>query len=389
MRTGNFRSWINRSLPLVLLATISLSPATCPALEPDEILVLANVRSPRSVALARYYMTRRKIPRDRLLLLWVTDDETCSREEYNDLVATPVRKHLLAHKSSRSVRCLLIMYGFPLKVAPPEMNMKERVPRKGPMGDQWASLDSEIALVLAEDYLLSGWIPNPHFIGGKQFCLENPNREALMVSRLDAPSVAIVRRIIEDSLEVEEKGLEGTAYFDARWSGTHGNDKTGKKSGYGYFDRSIHQAADMARKSGNVSVVLDAKQALFQPGTCPKAALYCGWYSLARYVDAFEWVRGSVGYHVASSECSTLKKRKSRVWCKMMLEKGVAVTLGPVNEPYLASFPLPEVFFGLLLKGSMSLAECYAASNPFLSWKMVLIGDPLYRPFKENPAHTR
>ncbi len=69
----------------------------------------------------------------------------------------------------------------------------------------------------------------------------------------------------------------------------------------------------------------------------------------------------------------------------MMLEKGVAATLGPVGEPYLQAFPVPEVFFELLVKSPFALAECYARSNPYLSWKMVLIGDPLYRPFKVKP----
>jgi hypothetical protein len=70
----------------------------------------------------------------------------------------------------------------------------------------------------------------------------------------------------------------------------------------------------------------------------------------------------------------------------MMLEKGVAATLGPVGEPYLNSFPPPELFFPILIRGDATLAETYALSNPFLSWKMVLIGDPLYRPFKHKPA---
>jgi len=34
-----------------------------------------------------------------------------------------------------------------------------------------------------------------------------------------------------------------------------------------------------------------------------------------------------------------------------------------------------------LLDGRLGLAECYALSKPFWSWQMVLIGDPLYRPF--------
>jgi hypothetical protein len=53
-----------------------------------------------------------------------------------------------------------------------------------------------------------------------------------------------------------------------------------------------------------------------------------------------------------------------------------------VAEPYVNAFPLPELFFGLLVEGNLTLAECYIVSLPYLSWRMVLIGDPLYRPFK-------
>jgi hypothetical protein len=33
---------------------------------------------------------------------------------------------------------------------------------------------------------------------------------------------------------------------------------------------------------------------------------------------------------------------------------------------------------------TLSLAECYLISLPYLSWQMVLIGDPLYLPFASD-----
>jgi uncharacterized protein (TIGR03790 family) len=86
-----------------------------------------------------------------------------------------------------------------------------------------------------------------------------------------------------------------------------------------------------------------------------------------------------VGYHIASSECTTLKNSNSRVWCKKMLDNGIAATIGPVGEPYVQSFPVPEIFFNYLTEGYLTLAEAYLVSLPYLSWKMVLVGDPLYR----------
>ena len=59
----------------------------------------------------------------------------------------------------------------------------------------------------------------------------------------------------------------------------------------------------------------------------------------------------NLDYHIASSKCRTLKSRTSQVWCKRMLEEGVAATLGSTSEPYVQTFLVPEIFFGLLLDG--------------------------------------
>ncbi len=135
----------------------------------------------------------------------------------------------------------------------------------------------------------------------------------------------------------------------------------------------------MLLKEQRINVVLNDVNDLFQKGQCPDAALYCGWYSLAKYIDSFKWSKGSVGYHIASSECTTLKNAYSQVWCKKMLDNGIVATIGPVGEPYVQAFPVPEIFFHFLTEGYLTLAESYIISIPYISWKMVLVGDPLYK----------
>jgi uncharacterized protein (TIGR03790 family) len=404
---------------VLLFWVVGLWPAACWALQPGEVLVLANANAAGSVGLARYYMAKRQIPKNNLLKLWVTARELCAREEYDDRVARVVRQYLRERGPQNGIRCLVTVYGVPLKISPPQMTIaqmadravlhrkkeglerqfkqvdsKTAVEQGGAIKreldairkkleeltsyDQRAAFDSELALVQIGDYPLSGWVPNPLFLGFKGKKFDTAAEHVFLVSRLDGPNPKIVRRIIDDSVAVESKGLAGIAYFDARWSRP---DEGKEVAGYALYDKLIHLAADRVRKSGRMKVVLDDRPTLFQKGQCPNAALYCGWYSLAKYVDAFKWVRGAVGYHLASSECTTLKKAHSQVWCKRMLEEGVAATVGPTSEPYLQAFPLPDVFFGLLVSGRLCLAECYALSTPFLSWQMVLIGDPLYRPF--------
>jgi len=242
--------------------------------------------------------------------------------------------------------------------------------------DQLAAVDSELSLLLAAGFALELWQPNPYFVGNRNKSLAISRYEVVFVSRLDAPSTDLVRRIIDDSLVAERQGLQGTAYFDARWPR---NNKAGL-SGYGFYDQSLHLAGERVTKAGVLPVVVNQEGRLFKPGEAPGAALYCGWYSLANYVDAFDWIPGAVGYHIASQECQSLRG-SGNYWCKRMLEDGAAAVIGPVAEPYVQAFPVPEVFFSYLTDGYYSLVEAYYLSLPYLSWQMVLVGDPLYRPF--------
>lgn len=389
-------------------------------LQPEEVVVIANRKAAESVGLARYYMKRRGLPEENLIQVWMTDEETCSREEYDRQLAEPVRRALRERFQGSRVRCLVTVRGVPLRVGPSaltaqekaekarmerelhalkeavsgaekgsqearriakEMEAQQKTLHKLSKADETAAVDSELALVLEPEYPLNGWIPNPMFLGFRKAQNTRFSQRVLMVSRLDGPSAAIVKRLIDDALAAEEKGLTGTAYFDARWP--RPDAKTLKKDGmgYGFYDGSIHLAAEAVRKSGRLSVAVDARPEVFQPGQAPRAALYCGWYSLARYIPAFTWVPGAVGYHIASSECETLRSGSSQVWCKRMLEEGAAAVIGPVGEPYVQAFPIPHLFFALLIDGRYTLVEAAFLSLPYLSWQMVVVGDPLYRPF--------
>jgi len=386
-------------------------------LNPEEVLVVANKNAARSVGLARYYMEKRSIPRENLLQVWTTDKEGCTREEFDREIAGPIRSFVTSSEQGRLIRCLVLMYGVPLKVSGPGLTQEEKARQqelnealtkirariKAKTGDmallqkekkkvqediselrlelnKGASVDSELALVKAEKVELSMWLQNPYYLPvqhKEKKSLPLRKKDVLMVSRLDGPDSDTIKRIINDTLTAEKRGLSGKAYFDARWP----EPKKKELSGYSLYDKSIHLAAKYVDDKSGMPVVLEQTNQLFQAGDCPQAALYCGWYRLANYQDAFDWQQGAVGYHIASSECATLKG-ESQVWCKRMIEDGVAATLGPVGEPYVQAFPLPEVFFKLLLDGYFSLAECYLLSVPSWSWKMVLVGDPLYRPFK-------
>jgi len=235
-----------------------------------------------------------------------------------------------------------------------------------------AAVDSELATVLWDTDVVRRWALNPlHWRmqrrrGGPQ------GPRTLMTCRIDGPRAEDARRLIDDAVAVEKTGLTGVLYVDAG----------GPQQRY---DRMLELFGAAMQREADLPIVLDTEKAVFAKGACPNAALYVGWYSLRKYVPAFDWKRGAVGWHVASFEAIDLRNPKSREWCPQMLRHGVAATVGAVAEPYLSAFPMPGEFFPLLLTGRLSLAECYWRTVPHASWQLTLIGDPLYRPFAAKP----
>ncbi len=351
------------------------------AIPADEVLVVANKRVAGSVSLARYYMQKRNIPQQNLLILVTSAQETIDRQEYDRWIRKPVAKKIARlnkikkKRGELNISTIVTIYGVPLKI---REGVRVTKRKKHGLDTTKAAVDSELALVLVNGYPVAGWIANPHFLprlGEKNRLAKN---SVLLVSRLDAPTVQIVRRMIDDALAVENDRLQGIGYFDARGMVQNDQDAQARLQGYKRYDLSLLRAAEQVEKK--MAVVLDNKPELFAENSCPAAALYCGWYSYGRYIDSFAWKKGAIGYHIASAECASLHQKGGRYWCPQMLARGAAATVGPVYEPYVNGFPLPEIFFAMLMEG-MSVGEAYLLSLPYISWQMVLLADPLYQPF--------
>ena len=407
-----FKNWKKNSILIGLfffILTINVY-----AIVPKEILVVANGDIEQSVELAKYYCKRRYVPEENIILLKLGTslNDSISRSDYDIKIAGMIREKL-GLKQYNNIRCLLTVYGVPIKVAgrgvlagkekelsqlkvtllEKEAKLQDlandssyvsKVTKKeiselkrqidfisGKFTD--ASVDSELSLVLYENYELYYWQEN-------KLNLHNidPDGKTLMVSRLDGPGFEISKNLIDKSIAAEIAGLSGKAYMD---SGFPGEKK--KQPTFAKYDRSLLRAGEVIKSRSNLEVVEEKTDELFPVDSCPDTALYCGWYSLKKYIDAFDFVEGAVGYHIASWEAVDLRDANSTQWCPSMLKKGITATLGAVSEPFLNAFPLPDEFFSQLLDG-YSLVEAYYGSKPFNSWQLVLIGDPLYRPFKKR-----
>jgi uncharacterized protein (TIGR03790 family) len=419
-----------------------LGPATSVALEPKDIYLLVNKNLPESRQIAEHYCAKRGVPRDHILAFDLPASEDIGRAAYNERLAAPLRKQLADRRDQ--VKVLLSIYGVPLRVGGEEPSTAEKaeldqirkeiaplrkqrrelnetiklladkakVFPKGPEArelalrrreaapleqkiqkleqqirwlshdESWAAVDSELSLLWQGGYELRRWQWNLLY-WQVQPALRAGIPPLLMTARLDGPSVDLVKQLIDRTVEVEAKGLQGKVYVDAR--NIRYDPKADAGYGYGAYDESLREMARLLEKEAKMSVTLDNKPELFPVGSCTDCALYCGWYSLAKFVDCCRFAPGAVAYHIASAEAVSLRDPKAKFWCKNQLEKGAIATLGPVSEPYLVGFPKPAEFFGFLATGQYTLVECYWRTEMLASWMTVLVGDPLYNPYAKNP----
>lgn len=241
-----------------------------------------------------------------------------------------------------------------------------------------AATDNELSLLYWDYYPRPQWIANP-----LKFDFGGRAPATLMTMRLDGPDPATVEKMMRTCVQVEKTGLRGIVAIDAR--GLQPIDDKGNLSAYGEFDETLRQLAYLLRLKTNLKIRLDDQDLVFPAHSVKNVALYCGWYSVGNYIPGCDFNPGAVGYHVASYEMVSLHN-PSKEWVRGLLTDGVVGTLGAVAEPYLDAFPKPDEFFPLLLTGKLTLAEVYWKTTPDTSWMIDFVGDPLYTPYKVDPA---
>lgn len=243
-----------------------------------------------------------------------------------------------------------------------------------------SAFDNELTLLWWPSYSRVQWVANA--LNWRYRALRAP--PTMMVMRLDAPTPELAHNLIVNTMATEAEGLNGRLVVDSRGLATH--DPAGKEDPFGMFDERMRTLAKLVREKSSLPVTLDEQPNVLSPNSVQDVGLYCGWYSVSNYVPGMKFNRGAVGYHVASFEMVSLHGLPASGWVRGLLQDGVVGTVGPVAEPFLHSFPLPEEFFPLLLTGKMTLAEVYWSTTPLASWMQSFIGDPLYKPYAKHPV---
>ena len=370
----------------------------------DEVIIVYNTLVPESKGVADHYAERRHVPASQIYGFPLSTNEDMSRVDFRDALQKPLADKLRQQKlwqiaptiihattnhpgrmewrvvESR-IRYAVLCYGVPLRIAKDPNFKEEGMENLRPeMRRDEAAVDSELALLpLVEDKVpLAGPFRNLVYTTTNRAML-HPTNGVLLVARLDGPTPAIARELVDKALQAEADGLWGRAYFDVR---------NITDPGYKLGDEWIRGASEICRRLGFETVVDE------NPGTFPASfpmsqiAIYIGWYdgsvSGPFTQPTVEFVPGAFAYHLHSYSAATLRSATQH-WVGPLLAKGATISMGSVTEPYLSGTPDVGVFTARLLFNGFTFGEAAYASQTVLSWQTTVVGDPLYRPFGKSP----
>lgn len=344
----------------------------------DRVLLVYNVNSPDSQGVAAHYATQRGVPPVNICGISPSSGSSISLAEYEASVKVSVQACLNA-VNPQHILYIVLAYDTPYLI--------ERA--DGPysldsyLSDVWDRYPSNQVLVgpqRTHGYYADSQAQGNVYRTFMSFATYRRTTETDLIYsvwRLDGATPALAMGLVDKAIAAEQAGgPAGNACFDRNIGDLANTPDWSYASG----DWDLHKAAEFTVQAG-LPVIEDANQAEF--GTppapyCPGAALYSGWYSLNNYNDAFTWNAGSIGFHLDSYSAGN--PRLGPNWSAEALVRGIAVTSGAVNEPFLQGLARPGGVYRNLLEGA-NVGDAFFRNTRWIKWMILNIGDPLYRPY--------
>lgn len=392
--------------PFVLWALLGLVlllwPTAQTLADGREAVIVYDAGDPNSRAVAEHYARARNVPTSNWIGLRLTSSTSITRSNYIQQIEQPLLRELSSRGlmtftnftvppaefhpggpaircTSASVRFLVLCWGMPYHIYnDPEtlVGIPSTIP--APVRRTDASVDSELMLLPgAGSFPLVGGLSNP-FYGTTNRAGFHPTNGIFLVGRIDGPTPAIAKGLVDKALYCETNGFSGNAYIDLR----------GIASGpYQLGDQWMTNAADVCRRVGLSTYVDHRESTLATNFPLSNVGVYIGWYT--PHVDGpftrpeVEFMPGAIAYHLHSYN-GQAPRDPTISWLGPLLAKGATVTFGSVSEPYLEFTPNPQIVMELLAAGGFTVGEASVASQKWLSWMNLFIGDPLFTPFQRD-----
>jgi uncharacterized protein (TIGR03790 family) len=377
---------VRTAVHVVMTAAVLLLPPAAHAQSARNVAVVINDNSSDSQNVGDYYVRRRGIPPSNVIRIKTSLEETIDRNVYLTSIESPIAEALGARRLQDRVLYIVLTKGIPLKVDGDG----------GPQGTT-ASVDSELTLLYRRltgvRTEVRGSVANPYYLadGAREVKpFTHRDFDMYLVTRLDGFTVDDVIGLIE----------RGSAPVQTGRIVLDGQGEVGNRLGEDWLD----EAARRLKLSGQGDRTFIERTTKGVRDVKPVMGYYSwGSNDSNNRERSFNlgFVAGSIGGMFVSSDARTFKPPPAAWvpgdWADPtrlfvgtaqsligdLIHQGITGVSGHVTEPYLENTVRPEILFPAYLAG-LNLAEAFYLAMPSLSWRNVIIGDPLCAPFRKR-----
>ena len=373
---------------LFALSLLLVTPTLAWAQTAENVLVVVNTMSDDSVLIGEYYAERRGVPSDQTIHITTEVADEVSRAVFSRLVEAPISLWLRRNRAQDRILYIVLTKGIPLRVA-------GTIGRNGTL----SSVDSELTLLYRKmtgaTAPSGGRLPNPYFLAdgdiSEASLFSHEHQDIYLVTRLDGFTTADVIALIDRGLEPSS---EGQILLDQKADPTAPGDRW-------LGDAATAVAADHDR------VLLEATTRAATGET--EVLGYYSWGSsdpaLRRRSLDLGFVPGAIGGSYVGTSARTFTEPPDDwdvgLWRDRgtyyagtpesltgdLIRAGITGVAGHVADPYLDGAVRPPQLFSAYLHG-FNLAEAFYLAMPDLSWRTVVVGDPLVAPFRTAQLST-
>ena len=389
----------------LFLSRAEAGPATTRS--PDEVLLVVNLNSPVSQAIAGDYAYKRKIKN--VLSVQCQDsalsaqNETMTLADYTRSIENPIHGYLATHAN---IAFIVLTKGMPIRIAGAAMGSCDEHSRE-PAGIRGhPSVDSFLAALdypnlpgtMKIDITGSGAIgcaySNRYWNATEPF--SHSKFGGYLVTRLDGYTEADARALVSQSLEAERGLTHGTMLFDVQPIFGLG-DKAAqpapavdkiilRESPWSEYNADMRGAHDLLMSRG-IPAELDLTPT-FIGGRSNLLGYFSSGSNDPRYSrEAYQmlfFAPGSLSDTAVSTSARTfLPTKGGQSLLVDLIAHGLTCGKGYVNEPLLQATASPTIVLERYTSG-YTMAESFYAASRFVAWEDVIIGDPLCCPYAKS-----
>lgn len=369
-------------LSVIILAAGSRAPAQnllSPGLAPENVLVVYNQTSCDSGVIARYYARVRNVQANHLCPIAVNPDVyALTLQEFRRQVRRPIDDHIEREGLKDKIRCLLLTGDIPLGVNKGSPDRPDFLCLDSALSDPSAAMRSpDVNPYQQLGHPVNRFQPVPFTAQ-----VQSAAGGMMLVSRVDGPYLLAIKRMLDSARQAEESARTGKPFRGTFYIDLHQHSRPGANA----YNAVLERCGENGKRLGDAVVIERTAERLKSFDAGP-AVFYAGWYTLDTSLNRGQtnWAPGAVAVEINSASARNLRSFDNpddmqNSYVAFFIAQGVAGTYGAFREPTLGGFARPDEVL-IALGSGLTWAESYWSVIPNRNWQMVLLGDPLYRPF--------